>query len=202
MSRSPATGPCWSNRTVCVSTTSTTLTSGCSGTSDRQGCVARKLFLTSPPAQRGSPSALAASGPGRHCRGNLLGPRARLPQSGGTGAWAAPSRAADPFYLLSRRELPRHRIRRTARGRTRRAPVSRLSIRTEQGLRARSRCRGRRPINHPTQLSASVRSNLPDRRQNRSRVAAARDSRSWPRLRAGMRVHRPAGRGMTSAVQV
>ena len=54
MSRSLATGPCWSNRTACESTTSTTSMSECSGTSDRHGCVTRKPPLTLHPAQRDS----------------------------------------------------------------------------------------------------------------------------------------------------
>ena len=229
MSRSRVTGPCWSNRTAYVSTTSTTSMSGCSGTSDRHGCVTRKPPLTLHPAQRdsmpsrywpmlasrGAPphtvycesstpaarsrSPVAAGGSGRHRRGKLLSPRARVPQSCGAGAWATSGHAADPFDLVGWRVLSRHRIRRKARGRTRRPPVSRLSIRTKQGLRARSRCRGRWPVNRPTHLPPGVRPILSDRRQDRSSVAAARDSRDWPRLRAGMRVQRPRPRGLTRA---
>lgn len=79
------------------------------------------------------------------------------------------------------------------------AAYSRLSVCKKQGFRARSRQRGRWPVDRPTLLLPGFRPVVPHSREDRAGDAAARDRRCRPRLRAEMRVRLPRSGGLTRA---
>lgn len=132
------------------------------------------------------PPSLATLGSGRRRRGDVLGPRARVPQSCGAGARTAKSRPSTTFDIIGRRLLSRHLVRPPARGRARRTAVPRLCVRAEQGFRARSRCRDRWSLDRPSVLPPGFRPTVPNSRKGCSGDASTRDRGERPPLWTGV----------------